>query len=312
MKLPVFRAIGATFAFIAHHFVDVLKIVWLPLVMNFAAFVLIMPGYTTAMSRFQSITPGSSQQDIMDALTNALPHFALLIVITSLINLVLFAGLLRLLIRGEKPALPFYLAFGADELRLLGTLLAGVGIDVVIAIAFILLSMLAGVLSSLGPGPGGFIQFLAIIGLVIATIYVTLRLSLAAPATIDQKKIGLLPSWQASEEAIGPLLGYWILFILMMIVVSIVVGIFTTPPGYTDAIRQALTAGSAADRRIAINQANDIMLGMYRFSDVGNTIRMGVSYLMNAVISIVIAIAAGVAWRYLTGAERSEEAPATS
>lgn len=303
MKLPVFRAIGATFAFLASHIVDVLIIAWLPLALNFVAFVLIMPGYITAASKMQEFGPGSDPAEIAPAVMGMLPHAALLIVAAVLFNLVLICGLQRLVIRGEKPSLPFYLAFGADEVRLLVATLAGLAIDVAIGVAFAVLIFFGDLLAGLGPGPGGIVRFIAIIGLAISTIYVSLRLSLIAPATVDQRKIGLLPSWRTSEENVGNLLGYWLIFGVMIFAVQVVVGVtgLATPPGYTDAMAQVFTSGSPADARAAVKHANEIMLGMYAFNDVGNTIRLVISYLCTSTIYILLAIAGGVAWRYLTG-----------
>jgi hypothetical protein len=304
MKLPVFKAIGATFAFVVQNWLDIVKIVWVPLVLMFGAYWLVMPGYVSAGSAMQSYTP--DQPEFGAAASNFAVQALIFTGVVMLFSLILAAGLLKLVIRGERPSAPFWLGFGADELRLLGTTLAVMLVNIGIVLAIAVLVFLANMLSSLGPGPGGFIMFIAIIIGVIAAVWANLKFSVASAATIDRKKIAVVDSFLTTDENVGNLLGYWLLFIAMALVLQLVTGPLLTPPGYVDAIREAMTSGSMRDQQAAVKRANELMLDMYRFKDIGGTIRFVASTLLTGVTLTVTAIAGGVAWRYLTGAERGE------
>lgn len=300
MKLPVFRAIGATFAFAIQHWLDILKIVWLPVVLMFVFYVLVMPGYSSTMAELSALGPTSTPEEINQRMMAILPPALMLTGVMLAFNLIIFSGVLKLLVRGERPHLPFYFALGMDELRMVAAWLISFGALIAVFAATFVLMQLGSLLASMGPGPGVLVNFLAIIGCMIVCFFLSLKLSLASPATIGTRKIGIIPSWTATEDNVGPLLGYWILWALMSIVLSVVLSPLLTPPGYGEAVRDLMFSGTESEIEAAVKRLQEISMSMYKFSDVGNTIRLVATFLINIVIFVFMAIAGGVAWRYLT------------
>src|SRR5690242_1228844 len=181
MKLPVFKAVGMTFAFVLAHWLDILKIMWLPLVLVIAVSAFAAPSYMQSMMALAGDGTGDPQA-AMAAMSSALPMALLLFVVSIAGYLIIFAGILKLVIRGEKPSLPFYIGFGADEWRLLGTwvllMLIFIGVEIVVGIV-------AGVATGLAisvPGGGAYIALAVGLAALVVVLWVALRFSLATPA----------------------------------------------------------------------------------------------------------------------------------
>jgi hypothetical protein len=214
--------------------------------------------------------------------------------------LIIFAGILKLVIRGEKPSLPFYIGFGADEWRLLGTwvllMLIFVGVEIV---AGIVGGLAAGLAISI-PGGGAFIALAVGLAVLVVVIWVGLRFSLATPAAIGAQTIGIGPSWNTSKGNVWALFFYWLIWGLIFFIVEIVL-ITILMPGYFQAIGDM--AGSAGDPE-RLQRASEAMtasaMEMYDLSSPLNIIKMVASALIGTFLFATVAVAGGVAWRLMT------------
>ena len=239
-------------------------------------------------------------QQAMAALSAALPMALLLFVVSIAAYLIIFAGILKLVIRGQKPSLPFYLGFGADEWRLLGTwllmMLIFIGAEILIVIASALIGFLA---VNLG-GVGGVIAFVAILALFVALIWLCVRFSLATPATIGAETIGIGPSWNISKGNVWRLLGYWVIWGLILVVVEILV-LLMVMPGYFQAMGDIFASGGdPAQLQRATQEMTDAALGLYDFSSPLNVLRLVLSGVIGALVFATVAVSGGVAWRLMT------------
>ena len=99
MKLKVFKAFAATWAFLFRHSLDVLKIVWLPVALQLAAFFALIPGYTRATVGLLMEPPEDPSQ-AMAILAPAYGQLALFYVVVVLASAPLFVALTRLVLRG--------------------------------------------------------------------------------------------------------------------------------------------------------------------------------------------------------------------
>jgi hypothetical protein len=296
MKLPVFRAIGATFAFIARNLLDILKIAWLPAVLICLAYVLIMPPYMAQVGAMPAPKPG----DVFGPLMATLPYTLALVAASTLINLPLFSGLMKLILRGERPRfLP--LSFGADEVKLLaswGLIFAGF---VALVAAFAGALLLTRLLASLGPGPGSIIGLIAAVVLIGVGVWLAARVSLVSPAAIALRKLGVQPAWDATEENAWRLIGFWALLIVPMFIISSFLTPLLTSPGYLDAMREIAPAARSPERlQAAVQHSNEVLAAGYVLSDTGNLVRLLANALLAFLATLVLAIASGVAWRELT------------
>jgi hypothetical protein len=296
MKLPVFRAIGATFAFIAKYWLDILKIAWVPAALTCAIYLLIMPPYMAQVGAMETPAPG----DVFAPMLATLPYTLALIIASTVVNVPLVSGLMKLIVRDERPRL-LPIAFGADERNVLGSwglIFAGcLGLIAVFGGALLLTQLLA----SLGPGPGSIIGLVAAVVVVGVGIWLGVRVSLASPAAIALKRIGVQPSWDATEENAWRLIGFWLIWIVAMFIISSFLTPFLTSPGYLDAVREiGPAARSPARLQAAMKHSNEVLAAGYALSDVGNVVRLLANALLAFLATLVLAIASGVAWRELT------------
>ena len=304
MQLKVFKAAGMTLAFLFQHILDVLRIVWLPAALQVAGFFLLLPGYLRAFAEI-GIDPPADLGEIWSRIAPTIAPALLFLAIVLATSSAMVSGLTRLIVRGERPRLPFYLGWSADEWRILGgwvaLFLINAGLQAVLAVA----SLLVRGLMSLGPGPGVILTLVVFLVGVVCFIWISVRLSMLAPATIALKKIALGDSWESTEENFWNLVGFWLIWVGTALVLQLMLTGYLTPPGYFDAFRGA--DFTPEGMRAATRKANEAVLRGYDFSDMSNVMRMLVSYLLGAGGAIITAIAGAVCWRTMTDAPADPE-----
>jgi hypothetical protein len=304
MPLDIAKGIGRTFSFLFGHIIDVLKIAWLPIVLQLAAFYLLMPGYVRGTAAL-GLAP-TEPEEIAAAWGQALPGFGLFAVfmlITFVTSIAMVVGITRLTLTGEKPRAPFYLGWGKDEWRLMGGWLIFAAIIAGLAVLLQGGGILLG--GMLGGGPIAAMIILVVNLIFLLAIFtVCVRLSLLAPATLALGKMGLRESWERTDDHFWGFLGFWLLFFLMIFVVYLVIYFnFSLPPGYFGAFAGVT---SPEDMREAMVEANDLMVASYDFSNIGNALRQTPGALIGPVGGIITTIAGAMAWKLTS----EEEAPA--
>jgi hypothetical protein len=308
MKLPVIKAFATTFAFVFGHFLDVLKIVWLPLAAILGTTYWFELRTFPIMSQMSSVGGRPDPQEVLRSIGPLLQGEGLLFLALLIFMPMLYAGILRFVIRGQKPSLPFYLRFGGDELRVLLTfillllLIIGVciGGGVVIGVA-------AGVLGTVAKPAAGIVVAVLALAFVIFMIWLLLRTSLALPAAISTNQIGIGPSWSAAKGNVWSLLLYWILWAVFLLVIDGIYISLVMPDyfhGMGDLFRAIqLHAGDPA----AVQQAIREWEGPMMQSVVAHLpLRIGASFVAGIVLYPLIISSAGVAYRMLTEGSSSE------
>jgi len=258
-----------------------------------------MPGY---MQTMMAVGPDGSAdpQAALTAMSAVLPMLLLLFLASIAAYMIIFAGILKLVIRGEKPSLPFYLGFGSDEWRLLGTWLLLILIFIGAYILFGVVVGLLGLLAVNMPGVGAIIAFVGMFAAFIAYIWLCLRFSLATPAAIGGQTIGVGPSWNLSKGNVWRLLGYWVIWGIIFFIVEIII-VLIMMPGYFQAMGDIFgSAGDPARIQQASNEMNQAALAMYDFSSPLNIAKMVASSLIGTLLFAMFAVSGGVAWRLMT------------
>lgn len=305
MKLPVLKAVGTTFAFTIEHALDLLKIVWLPLALLTAISAFVLPGYMQTMMGVADLGAQPSPEDAMRAMSAALPAAFAMMIAGVAVYMIIFAGILKLVIRGEKPSMPFYIGFGSDEWRLLGTWLLCFLIFIGVEILAAIVAGLAGGLAFGAGGAGIYIAFAVGIVVLVAIIWVCIRLSLATPAAVGAQTIGIGPAWNASKGNVWPLFFYWLIWGVIFVIVEIGL-IAILMPGYFEAMGSVFSAagtGSPENVQAASRAMNEQMLAMYDTSSPMALIRLAGSLVIGTVLIVLVAVAGGVAWRLMTDAQ---------
>lgn len=299
MKFKVFKAFATTWAFLIQHGLDVLRIIWLPVALQIAAYYALMPGFLIETSMMSADPPADGGEVWTRLAAHILPFLAFLLVACAT-TIILYAGLTRLIVRGEKPKLPFLLSWGADEWRLLAgwAIIAAFILGVVIALQVV--AAIVGALGLLGRGPITIILgFGGALIVICAGIWAGVRLSLFAPATIAEQKIGIRTSWEKTEDDFWNLLGFWVLWFVLAIIVQFATFGLVTPPGYFEAMNSG-GFGSPEEMRETMRSANEALAQGYDLSVPGNALRMLWAFLINFAFGVVGTAAGAVAWRMMT------------
>jgi hypothetical protein len=131
------------------------------------------------------------------------------------LSAIVLAAVNRLVLKPQDRGF-FYLGFGMAELRQVGvgvlTYLVAVGVMLVGA-------LLTGFMGAMGGVTGGVLGLLSGLGTVGALIFLLVRLSFASSATFEAGKIMFFRSMPLTQGSFWPLLGAYLLAIVMAIIV---------------------------------------------------------------------------------------------
>jgi hypothetical protein len=162
---------------------------------------------------------------------------------------VVHASVLRVLVRPEERA---SLRVGRDELRIVGLLLAFLGVSIAATYA---VSVAAGLIGMASPA---LAQAFASVVSVLAFVVLVLRFSLAGPMTIAERRFRFWPSWQATRPWFWPLLGAEALAVSLAAVVVALAYVVFLPVGLVAAYAQP--GGMAALAALGQNLINPASL----------------------------------------------------
>ncbi len=294
MKFPVFKAIATTFAFAAQYWLDLLRIIWAPVALFAVASVI----YSSAFQRYLlqvASSPPYQQQGLPPAFFDLLPYMAASLLISTLFGVMTTAGIHKLVLRGEKPALPFYLNLGMDEWRLFLTGLVFVCIFLLVQVTMIVLVGLVSAVSAISPMVGSAAGFILVIVTMFFLIRLLLRLSLVTAACVDTRRIGVKPSFTATRGNELPLLGYWLLWIVMGFALQIAATAILVPEAF-GAYQAMLNPGSVESQQLM----QEAMAASARNFDLTTPLgvaRIAVSWLFAAIQIVFGLLAASIAWR---------------
>jgi hypothetical protein len=290
-RLPVFRAFAATFAIIAERWLDILRIALLPAVVATALTYVLVPQVLNAV--LQMPPPGDTPDPgaVGAAAQTMLLSILALAAASAVLNAIVFAGLLKLVLRGDRPKTPVYLGFGREELMLLGTW----GLLVLILMAvFFIGGLISGLLNGLMPVMGSILG----IAINIAMIWFCLRVSLSAPAAIELNRLGLRPSWAATGGQVWLLLGYWLVLMLPVMIVESIINAMLAPPPLP---------GAPTTPPQSPQEQYDFYMFIIRQTvtnfdlDAGPGIPRAIFAVVQSLsLNVLSAIAGGVAWRMIT------------
>lgn len=308
MKLPVFKAFGATYSFVLNNLFACVQIVWLPLAIMYAAaywfLKQVLPLIPQLISQIETAkdtgTPESVPYAMLRLFAPIIQYEALLFLLVLVLFAVLSAGLLRFVVRGERPRLPFYLGFGGDELRLIFTwiliVLLFIGFELAAAIA---IAILAAVTAMAAKPLAATVAALAVVACLLIGLWLVLRLSLSGAGAIAVRGIGIGPSWRAARGNSLNLLGFWILVFIPLIAIGMVLGGITSSVILPDilGIVQSLRLHEADESARA---AGEVVTKLLAALEPKLPALFAVSYVIRLVTYPIVIIAGGIAYRFLT------------
>ena len=177
----------------------------------------------TALAELRDISGSGGQADpqaMLEILARLAPAFLLILPISLLFSGVLYAAANRLVLRPGEGGFGG-LKFGNDEIRQVWALVLAflviMGIYLVLGMAVVILAALGAVIN---PVLGVLLATLGILGALVAMIWVSLRLSLLSPIAFATGKVSLASSWSMTKGHVLPLLGAFVLAVVMGAIVS--------------------------------------------------------------------------------------------
>lgn len=299
MKLPVIKAVGASFAYIASNAGRLVAALWLPALLLTAIVFYATPGYLDAVMAFEgaaedpaSFAPPPEMFRSMGLLMGSSMLFYPMMAVASV----------RHLVRGDALKRPFYVAFGGDELRVLAgyalLLLMMMGVYIVGALGVL---AVAAALSVISKEAGGAAAAIAMLAFIVGLCWFMLRLSLIVPAAVATRTVGVAQSWRASKGAAWALFFYWVIgfFVFIVLMTPFWALLFAGAFGfYGDIIKAGAdeAASAEAQRRLIEWQRQ-----LYDPSNAGFWPLIVGTWLYTMLTMAATNVYAGVAWRYLAG-----------
>jgi len=311
MRLPVFKAVGASFSYIITHFLTIMKIAWLPMLAMFAVQLLVMPDLFDAQLQMLDVDPNADPATVFENMGPMMAASGKIYLAMAIFYPMIIAGLLRHLIRGEAPSLPFYLSYGASELRIVGStmllillfflvyIVGAIAMAVIIAV----LGLLGGALGGAGSAVAGVGSMIVMVAWIAALVWFMIRMSLVYPACIGENKIGVAASWSLTKGSAWSLFFYGIIWWLVMILISLIWMAFMGL-GYADLLMDLFKNASDPEAMAEIQRKMfDMQRNLWSFSDFRSIAFLVVSYILTIVWSALMTTPAGVAYRFLKGTE---------
>lgn len=192
-----------------------------------------------AMTRFmemaQTLETGGqpTQAELMSFGWAYLSFLGLVMPISLIMGSVAYAAVNRAVVRPAESTFG-YLRLGMDELRVavvqiaLGLIVGG-GLGIVGGVVFGVLGAALGMSGENGSPLLGLLMAVAIIGFLCLAIWVSIRLSLAVPITVAERRISIFDSWGLTRGQFWSLLGMALLALVLCFVVQTLLSIVLMP-----------------------------------------------------------------------------------
>jgi hypothetical protein len=195
-----------------------------------------------AMGNFMELAQGMetggepSEAEVMAFMSAYFGFLGLILPVSLILGSVAYAAVNRAIVRPAESAFG-YLRLGMDEVRVLVVQIAlglifGLGFGLLGGAVFGLLGAAMGMAGESMAPLLGLLMFVAIIAVACAAVWVTVRLSLALPITVAERRIAIFESWNLTRGHFWSLLGMALLAFVMCIVVQILLSIVLMPVLY--------------------------------------------------------------------------------
>jgi hypothetical protein len=123
-----------------------------------------------------------------------------------------------------------YLRLGADELRVMAvSLVLGIVLGVGSFVLFMAVALIAGLVSQGEPGVAVLVGVILGFGAGALLCWVAIRLSLAVPITVAEKRIAPFASFALTKGQVLPILGMAVIAFIMSMLVSLLGSIISLP-----------------------------------------------------------------------------------
>lgn len=309
MKFPVLKAFSATLAYLARHAIDLLKALWLPVLLLTALQFYALAPMFGALSSIIALGDNPDPMEAAALLGDFAKWGGVLILGTAIVMPMMTVASLTHLLRGEEIRLPFYFRYGGDELRVLAAYaLLGLMLFIISLVGGLAASVIVLLFALVSPQSKGAAAGVSDILVNIATFWFQLRLCALYPASIATRRIGFDVAWRTTKGQVLRLLGFWILtgFVLapFALVVIALIGADLFP-----LMTKIVDAGEdQAAARAAVIPVLDELKRIFSADNPSIGVLAPAFFVTTLATTAISNVAAGTAWRYLTEAARAPAA----
>lgn len=171
----------------------------------------------------------TSPEAFMPVLASYMAILAVVVPVSLIASAMIYAAISRAVLRPAESAFG-YLRLGMDEVRvLIVSLVMFFGFLVLMTVAGGLVGMIAGFASAAEMPLLWLLVVLVVLAAIALSIWLAVRLSLAIPITMAERRISILDSFAVTRGRFWPLLGMALLAAVMSIVVSLLGSLVAMP-----------------------------------------------------------------------------------
>lgn len=209
-------------------------------------------------------------------------QMAWLIPVALLVEAMLLAAVARGVLRPGSGGARGYLQLGMDEVRVLVvTFVLGLLMTLVAVGAAMSVGILVWAARAAGIGAwSGLLAILGLLGAIGLLIWLAVRLSLAVPITVAEKRFAFFDSFSLTGGRFWPLLGMAIIVIVMVMIIQLLSGIVSLPISVMSGL-ETWTMGpdsSPEDLRAALNISNPWVIATIVVDAIIKALVVGVLY----------------------------------
>jgi hypothetical protein len=235
-------------------------------------------GLTAAAERLEAAGGTPTPEDFMPLMQGYMSVFAVLAPLSLAAGAVLYAAIVRSVLRPTEKAFG-YMRLGMDEVRVLVVSLALMLLFMVgAAVVFGIVGVMAGFASAGGGAVMWILAVLLALAGVAGFVWLAVRLSLAIPITVAERRFAILDSFKVTKGLFWPLLGMALLAGVMSMVVSLLGTLIFLPVEMATGGLKTLAALEGQSLTATIQAAWPAVLGWIIVNAVMSALQVAVVY----------------------------------
>lgn len=244
-------------------------------------FALVGPGMISmvaAAERLEAAGPTADPAQVTTAMAPFFGMFLVLVPLGMLIKAVFQAAVVRAVVTPAQSRFG-YLRIGMDELRVVGVVLV---LGLLLGVAYFAMALVVGVVAGISAAAGGGALYIlvgvAVIAAICALIWAAVRLSLAVPITVAEKRFALFDSFALTKGRFWSLLGMIIIVGVMCMLIALLSSAVMLPFTFLTGGMERLVQMEGQDLQAILAAAAPAVIAWVIVNSVTSALMLAVIY----------------------------------